>query len=195
MATPEPVSEGGIEDRDMPRISSSKRYAQASFELALEKNELESWRESLEKISALTKQEDLMALFQNPRLPFEAKKSLLQKSLGTIQPLAFNLALLLVSKGRLRQSSDILKQFNDLLDAHRGLIRARVTTALPLSEEEKTTISRRLGTMVNHPVVTEGQVDPSIIGGFIARMGDQLIDGSIRQRLETLKKNLIEIRK
>jgi F-type H+-transporting ATPase subunit delta len=49
--------------------------------------------------------------------------------------------------------------------------------------------------MVEHPVVTEGQVDPSIIGGFIARMGDQLIDGSIRQRLEALKKNLVEVRK
>jgi F-type H+-transporting ATPase subunit delta len=66
---------------------------------------------------------------------------------------------------------------------------------LPLSDEEKTTISRRLGAMVEHQVVTEGQVDPSIIGGFIARMGDQLIDGSIRQRLEALKKNLVEVRK
>jgi F-type H+-transporting ATPase subunit delta len=179
----------------MPRISSSKRYAQASFELALERNELESWRESLEKITALTKQEELMALFQNPRLPFETKKSLLQEVLGAIHPLTFNLALLLASKGRLRQSGDILKKFNDLLDAHRGLVRARVTTALPLSDEMKTTISRRLGAMVEHPVVTEGQVDPSIIGGFIARMGDQLIDGSIRQRLEALKKNLVEVRK
>jgi F-type H+-transporting ATPase subunit delta len=179
----------------MPRISSSKRYAQASFELALGKNELESWREGLEKIAALAEQEDLMALFQNPRLPFEAKRSLLQEALGSIHPLALNLALLLVSKGRLRQSGDILKQFNNLLDAHRGLVRARVTTALPLSDEEKTIISRRLGAMVEHPVVTEGQVDSSIIGGFIARMGDQLIDGSIRQRLEALKKNLVEVRK
>ena len=161
----------------------------------MEKNELESWRESLEKINALTKQEELMALFQNPRLPLETKKSLLQEALGAIHPLTFNLALLLVSKGRLRQSGEILKQFNDLLDAHRGLVRARVTTALPLGDEEKTTISRRLGTMIKHPVVTEDQVDPSIIGGFIARMGDQLIDGSIRQRLEALKKNLIEVRK
>jgi F-type H+-transporting ATPase subunit delta len=179
----------------MQRISSSKRYALASFELALERNELERWRESLEKINALTKQEELMALFQNPRLPFETKKSLLQEALGAIHPLTFNLALLLASKGRLRQSGEILQQFNDLLDAHRGLVRARVTTALPLSDEMKTTLSHRLGTMVAHPVVTEGQVDPSIIGGFIARMGDQLIDGSIRQRLEALKKNLVEVRK
>jgi F-type H+-transporting ATPase subunit delta len=176
----------------MPRISSSKRYAQASFEIALARNELESWQGALEKITDFSKDEEIMALLQNPRLPFEAKKSLLQKGLGKINPLAFNLALLLASKGLLRQSGDILKQYNHLLDAHRGIERAQVKTALPLGDEEKSTISRRLGEMVERQVVIDGQVDSSIIGGFIARIGDRLIDGSIRQRLEALKKKLVE---
>ena len=67
-----------------------------------------------------------------------------------------------------------------------------MTTALTLSDEERETISRRLGDMANRKVVIDGQIDPIIIGGFIARMGDKLIDGSIRQKLETLKKNLVE---
>ncbi len=176
----------------MPKITSGKRYTRAAFELALEKNELEVWQEGLKKMADLTANEELMALLQNPRLPFDAKKSLLQKGLGEIHPLAFNLAVLLVSKGILSRSGDIVQQYNNLLDAHRGVERARVTTALPLGTEEKEVVSRRLGEIVGRKVVMDGQLDSSIIGGFIARIGDTLIDGSIRQKLETLKKNLVE---
>jgi F-type H+-transporting ATPase subunit delta len=176
----------------MPRISSGKRYARAAFELALEKNELEGWQEGLKKIADLTAHEELMALLETPRLPFEAKKELLRQQLGEINPLALNLAFLLVHKGSLGLSADIFQQYSNLLDAHRGVERARVTTALPLGTEEKEVVSRRLGEIVDRKVVIDGQVDPSIIGGFIARIRDTLIDGSIHQKLETLKKILVE---
>jgi F-type H+-transporting ATPase subunit delta len=176
----------------MPRISSGKRYARAAFELALEKNELEVWQEGLKKMADSTTDQQLMALLQDPRISFDAKKSLLQKRLGEIHPLAFNLAVLLVSKGILSRSGDIFQRYNHLLDAYRGVERARVTTALPLGTAEKELVSRRLGEIIDRKVVMDSQLDPSIIGGFIARMGDTLIDGSIRQKLETLKKNLVE---
>jgi F-type H+-transporting ATPase subunit delta len=176
----------------MPKITSGKRYAQAAFELALKKNELEGWQQGLRKIAVLGKNEELMALLQNPRLPFPAKKSLLEKLLAGINPFAFNLALLLVSKGILRRAGDILQQYNHLLDAHRGVERAQVTAAVPLADEDQDAISRRLEKIVQHKVVIDAQVDPSIIGGFIARVGDTLIDGSIRQRLESLKKSMVE---
>ena len=176
----------------MPRISSAKRYAQAVFELALERNEFEGWQEGLRRIVDLTTDKKLMALLENPSLSFAAKKNLLQERLGKINPLASNLALLLVSKGLLKRSGDLLEKYNELLDAHRGVERAKVTTALPLGDEEKDAISQRLGKMVEHKVVVDAQVDPSIIGGFVARIGDMLIDGSIHQKLETLKRSLVE---
>jgi F-type H+-transporting ATPase subunit delta len=175
----------------MPRISSAKRYAQAVFGLALERNEFESWQEGLRKIVDLTTDKKLMALLENPSLSFAAKKSLLQERLGKINPLALNLALLLVSKGLLWRSMDLLEKYNEFLDAHRGIERAKVTTALPLADEERTAISQRLGKMVEHKVVVDAQVEPSIIGGFIARIGDMLIDGSVHQKLETLKRTLV----
>ena len=175
----------------MPRISSGKRYAQAAFELALERNELEGWQKGLTKIADLATNEELMALLENPRLPFAAKRTLLQKGLGEINPLAFNLALLLTSKNRLKLAKDISQQFTELLDFHRGIEHAEVIAALSLSDEDREAISRRLGEIVDRQVVIDTQVDTSIIGGFIARIGDTLIDGSIRQRLETLKKNLV----
>jgi F-type H+-transporting ATPase subunit delta len=179
----------------MRRISSAKRYAQAVFELALERNEFESWQEGLKKIVDLTTDNKLMALLENPSLSFAAKKSLLQERLAEINPLASNLAFLLVSKGILKRSGDISQQYNELLDFHRGIEHAEVIAAVPLIEEDREAISRRLGEIVEQKVVIDAQVDPSIIGGFIARLGDTLIDGSIRQRLETLKKSLVEARK
>jgi F-type H+-transporting ATPase subunit delta len=176
----------------MPRISSGKRYAQAVFELASEKNALEVWQEGLKKMADTATDQQLMALLQDPRMPFDAKKSLLRTRLGEIHPLVLNLAVLLVSKGMFSRSGDIFQEFNHLLDAHRGVERARVTTALPLSTEEKEVVSRRLGEIVDRKVAIDGQIDPSIIGGFIARIRDMLIDGSVRQKLETLKKSLVE---
>ena len=179
----------------MPRISSAKRYAQAVFELALEKNEFESWQEGLKKIADLTTDKKLMALLENPNLSFAAKQTLLQERLGKISPLAFNLALLLVSRGLLRRSDDLLEKYNELLDAHRGVERAKVTTALSLGDKERDAISHRLGEIIERKVVVDAQVDPSVIGGFIARIGDMLIDGSIHQKLETLKRSLVGVGK
>ncbi len=177
----------------MRRISSGKRYAQAAFELGLEKNELESWQGGLKKMAELGANEELMALLQSPRLPVAAKQDLLRQQLGEIPPLVSNLALLLVHEGAFRLSGDIFRQYNDLLDAHRGVERARVTVAVPLSDEDKEAISGRLGKVVDRKVAIDAQVDASLIGGFIARMGDMLIDGSIRQRLENLKKSLVQV--
>ena len=132
-------------------------------------------------------------MLENPSLSFAAKKSLLQERLGEIQPLASNLAFLLVSKGILKRSGDISQKYNDLLDAHRGIERANVTTALSLGDEERDAISHRLGEMIERKVVIDAHVDPSIIGGFIARIGDRLIDGSIQQKLGTLKRSLVEV--
>jgi F-type H+-transporting ATPase subunit delta len=176
----------------MPKISPGKRYAQAVFELALERNELEVWQTGLKKMADLTTDQELMALLQNPRIPFDAKKDLLKKRLGDVHPLVMNLAVLLVTKGNLYRSRDIFQKYNNLLDIHRGVERAEVTAAFPLGVKEGERISRRLGEIIDHKVVIESHLDPSIIGGFIARMGDMLIDGSIRQRLESLKKSLIE---
>ncbi len=176
----------------MPRISSAKRYARAAFELALEKNELEVWQEGLKKMAETATDQQLMALLQDPRIPFDAKKTLLQKRLGEIHPLTFNLAVLLASKGMFSRSGDLFRQYNNLLDAHRGIERANVISALPLDEREGEAISRRLGEIVARKVAIDAQVDTSIIGGFIARFSDTLIDGSIRQKLETLKKSLLE---
>jgi F-type H+-transporting ATPase subunit delta len=174
----------------MARVTSGKRYAQAAFKLALEKGELESWQASLRRIADMSTDEKLVALLENPKLPFEAKKALLAERLGKINPLALNLAYLLVHKRRLSVAGDISLQYDRLLDTHYGVEHVEVITALPLGDEDRERISSQFGEITGHKVVIDAQVDPSIVGGIKAKIGDTLIDGSIRNRLEALRKSL-----
>jgi F-type H+-transporting ATPase subunit delta len=169
--------------------------AQAAFELALETSDLEGWQKALEKMAQLARDEEVIHLLENPKVSFEAKKRLLEDRLGEIPALAMNLALLLVHKDRLRGVGDVERQFQLAVEASRGIEHAEVTTAVPLTDPDKDLISRRLGEMIGKKVVLESQVDPSVIGGLVARMGDLLIDGSIHRNLETLRKTLVEGRR
>jgi len=181
--------------RKMPGVTSAKRYAQAALELAVERDELESWQVSLRKIADLAADARLVGLLENPRLSSVLKKDLLEERLGKINPLALNLACLLTSRSRLRFAGDISQQYDRLLDAYRGIEHAEVVTALPLEDEDKARISRRLGEIMGRKIVIDAQVDPSIVGGFIAKVGDTLIDGSMRGKLEALRKSLAGVGK
>ena len=177
----------------MPRRVSGKWYAQAVFEIGLEKKALESFQEGMEKLAQLTRDETLMALFENPKLPFEAKTSLMKEGLGEVHPFVSNLALLLVSKDALRLAGEISRDYQVLLDASRGIEHAEVTTAIALDEKDTERVSKRIGEILGRKVTLDLQVDPSIIGGFIARIGDMVIDGSLRQNLDSLGKSLLEV--
>ncbi len=177
----------------MAKRVSGRWYGQAIFELALEKKEAEGFQNGLDQLMELTRDESLMALLENPKLPFEAKERLLKEGLGEIHPLVVNLALLLVTKDDLRLAGDIGSHFQLLFDAYRGIEHAKVTTAVPLDEKDKEILSRRIGEILGRKVTLNLQEDPAILGGFVVRIGDMLIDGSIRQNLDSLGKNLLEV--
>ena len=176
----------------MPQVSSGKRYAQAVFELALEKGEPESWQVGLSKITGIVADIKIMDLLENPKLPFDTKKSLLKERLGKVDSLILNLACLLMSRGKLKIIGDISQHYGRLLDAHYGIEHAELITAVSLDDEVKKNLSTRFAEMVGHKVVIDVRVDPSIVGGFKAKISDTLIDGSIHNMLEFLKKRLVE---
>jgi F-type H+-transporting ATPase subunit delta len=174
----------------MPRVGSGKRYAQAAFELALEKGRLKDWQTGLNHIAGIVADGKLMSMLENPKLPFEAKKAILKEHLGTVYPLLVNLTYLLMGRGKLRILGDIARHYERLLDIHHGIVHAEVITAVPLNDEDRERLSRRFTKLVGRKVVIDSRVDPSIVGGFKARIGDVLIDGSIRNALESMKKAL-----
>jgi len=169
----------------------AKRYAQAVFELALERKELDRWQSDLRKIASLAEDAALSAVLESPKFRFEKKAKLLSERLGKINPLALNLAYLLASRGRLGVIGNIADEYQRRLDSHRGMERAEVITAIPLDDEDKLKLEKRLGGIVSKKVVLEPEVDSHVVGGFIARIGGKLLDGSTRGKLEALKRELI----
>jgi F-type H+-transporting ATPase subunit delta len=97
---------------------------------------------------------------------------------------------LLLTKDRLDILADIADEYQRLLDSRRGIEQAEVTTAVPLDDEAKLKLSQRLGDIVGKQIVLKLKVDPSIIGGFVARVAGKLIDGSTRAKLAALKKEM-----
>ena len=116
----------------MARKAYAWRYAQAAFDIAREKNELDRWQSDLNKIAALAGDAKIMAVLESPKIHFEDKAKLLAKGLGDINPLALNLVYLLVSRGRVGMVADIADEYQRLLDSYRGIEQAEVTTPSPL---------------------------------------------------------------
>lgn len=176
----------------MSTTLSSKRYAQAVFEIAREKNNLEEWRTDLNKIAEITRDSEVVSFLENPKVPFENKAKLMQQALEGISPLALNLAYLLIHKGRAGSAEQIASDYEHLLDNYHGIKHAEITTAVPLDDAAKKILGQRLETMIGKKVSIDLHVNPNVLGGFIARIGDSLIDFSIRNRLNLLKKELVE---
>jgi len=174
----------------MPTTTSVKRYAQAVFEIALESNKLKEWQSNLGKIAQLTLDTEFAALVENPKIPFEVKEKLVQEILGKINPMALNLVYLLIAKGKLKYAGQLADEYERLLNDHYGIKSAEVTTAIALDDTERERLSHHLEAIVGKKVSIKTQVNPGILGGFIARIDDSLIDGSIRNKLEMLKKSL-----
>jgi len=168
----------------------ARRYAQAVFNIAREKKELDKWQSDLKQVAALSSDATVTAFMENPRVPFEAKAKLLAGQLGGINPLALNLVYLLVSRGRLGMLGAIADEYQLLLDGYRGIERAEVTTAIALDDKDIAGLEERLGAMVGKKVVVEARVDSGLIGGMVARVGGKLLDGSTINKLMAMRKAL-----
>ncbi len=177
----------------MARKVYARRYSQAVFNIALEREELDRWQSDLRRIASLVEDAALSAVLESPRFHFDDKVKLLSERLGDINPLALNLVCLLVARGKLGMAGDIADEYQRLLDSYRGIEQAEITTAVPLDDEDKLRLGERLSAMVGKKVVLKTDVDVSLIGGIIARIGGKLLDGSTRSRLEALKKELVGI--
>lgn len=173
------------------RIASANRYAEAVFELASEKGTADAWARDLATIAEFTSDADVAGLLASGRVPRDEKLRLLSAGLESkITPHAWNLARILEQRGKTDLAPEILRGFQERYDAKRGVAHAVVTTAVPLSDDERSAVAARLSTITGRQVSVTTRVDESIIGGLVARIGDELIDGSTRSRLVALKRRL-----
>jgi F-type H+-transporting ATPase subunit delta len=173
------------------RLGSARRYAEAVFEIASETGSLDAWSNDLRTIADFVVEPDVARILASGKVPRSEKLRLLSAALQpNIGPLAWNLVQLLEQRGKADIAPEIERLFRERVDDARGIAHAVVTTAVPLSEEERQAVTTRLSTITGKLVTITPVVDEAIIGGMVARIGDELIDGSTRSRLVALKRRL-----
>ena len=174
----------------MQRDPAAKRYAQAAFELARDRDELDVWEQDLGALANALASDEAPTFVASAQVGNEAKESFLRQAAEEPSPLVWNLVRLLATKGRLPLLPQIAEQFQSLLDEHRGIAHAQVLTAVPMSDTERDALARRLSQLTGKQVSVEVTEAPEILGGLVARIGDRLIDGSTRSKLLALKREL-----
>ena len=165
------------------RDSAPRRYADAAFEIATRYGTIETWRRDLEGAADELDGSQLMTVLANPALPLEQRIEVARQVFDGLSTPARNLVLLLVRRGRVEQLPRVAAEFRRLDELRQGTTRATATSASPLTDTEVRALTARLEQMTGGRIALQTDVDESLIGGLVVRVGDRLIDGSVRGRL------------
>lgn len=170
--------------------SVSRRYAKALFSLALESGRVETWTESLHSFrDAIRGAPDLRDVFANPVYSREQRRAIVQGLAGALALDAevANLLGLMSDRRRLDQIEGVVATFEALADAHLGRIRAKVISAVPLEAAAVQALGDKLSRATSRQVLLERAIDPSLLGGAVAQVGNIVYDGSVRTQLEDMR--------
>ncbi len=179
----------------MPRRVSARRYAQAIFQLALESDELEKWLDDLTVLADSASNSQFLEFMTQPRVPAATKLEVIRESLGdSVGRLALNLVSMLAMRNLAHILPEIADQYQGLLDHHRGIERAEVVSAVPLTDEQHRSAVELLEGMSGNEVRLSARVEPTLIGGIIMRIGDRVVDGSTKSKLQAMRRELAERR-
>ena len=174
----------------MAKRLSGKRYAQAIFDLALQNDQVEQWGADLAVVAEVFEDAEFTALLKHADMPAADKLKATASVLANVNPLVRNLVDLLVSKNSVDSIPGVHSGYTELLDQHLGRQRVEITTAVPLESAETERISSFVSGLIRAEVVLTAKVDESILGGLVIQIGDRLLDGSTKTRLEGLRKRL-----
>jgi len=173
--------------------SIARRYAKALFALAVEANAVEKWAEGARALhAAIASSPELREALASPVVTREERLGLASRLAQALQFDAgpASLLALLAERNRLGHLARVAEHFGQLADEKLGNIRARVTSAVPLTEAEAQAVARRLAPAAAGKVIVERAVDPAILGGVVAAVGSLVYDGSLRSQLEDLRRTL-----
>ena len=174
------------------RDSAARRYAEAAFEVATRDGTVEDWRRELEASAVRLGAEEAMSVLANPAIPVDQRSVAVAALLEhTASRPVQNLIQLLLRRGRIEGLPRVAAEFRRLDDARLGITHATATSATALTPDEVRALTARLEQSTGGRVALDVQVDPSLLGGLVVRVGDRLIDGSVRGRLERLRNQLI----
>ena len=181
----------------MTLATAARRYARALFDVVLQKQgDLDRTGRELDEFAALfTSHPGLHAVVSNPSVPAVKKRAMVDALLAeageVTDPVARTLALL-ADRDRLGLLPQIARAFAERVMDHRQIVRAEVTTAVPIDASKSTALAEALGRATGRKVLVESKVDAALLGGVVARVGSVIYDGSVARQLEKMKESLVE---
>jgi F-type H+-transporting ATPase subunit delta len=170
----------------------ARRYAEAVFDLAKKSKTIDRWRSDLRTAAGILSDPKLIRVLEDPKVPRAAKRQILDDAFTVkLDPLVQNLLYLLAERARLGLVPRITDEFVEMANREEGVVIANVTTAVALSEAQQKKVQDRLRQLTGaQKIDLRLNTDPRIIGGMIARVGDELYDGSVRTKLNELQERL-----
>jgi len=178
-----------VENSGGIQASLAGRYATALFGLARAEQQIDAVSRSLDTLeTAMTESRDFKALISSPLIGrAEAGKAIraLTPTLG-VDPITAKFLGVLADNGRLGELKAVIKSVRKLAAANRGETTAEVTSAFPLNDDQVARIQSNLKARLGRDVAIDAKVDPQLLGGLVVRLGSQMIDASIRTKLNTL---------
>lgn len=177
----------------MKNLKVARRYAKALLIIGKEDDKAESYKEELDRFSDLiTREKELEQAIANPLYDVGGRKKVLQAVIDkvNISKVMSSFLLLLFDKGRFGFLSDINEFYKKLADELKGIVRASLVSATELSSETVEKIRTTLSKKTGKDIILEVEQDPSLIGGIVSRIGDLVLDGSIKTQLLNMRESL-----
>jgi ATP synthase F1 delta subunit len=166
-------------------------YSRSLFQVALEQDKLDELRDQLADFAdALAEDRNMQLFFFSPQFSTQEKKEGLRKAVEGADEVLLNFLELLIEKHRVPALFRIRRQFDELWRRENKLLPVQVTSAVELDEETVRKIGDEIGEQTGRKVELTSRVDPDILGGIVLRVGNSILDASIRNRLERLRKQV-----
>ncbi len=170
----------------------ARRYAGAIFDLARKQNTLDRTLEDVKEIARLFSMRKLAYLLREPKVSVQRKEVALRQALSSrVLSTSLNLALLVVERQLIDFMPNIAAELEQLVLDYKNQAVAQVTTAKPMDDKQKDLVAQVLAQKTGKTIIMEPRVDPNILGGVVARVGDQVIDSSVRYHLNALRQHLL----
>ena len=170
-----------------------RNYAEALLALARKAGDVEGWGELINAIAvAMGENQILRTFLESPKLAATQKIEILEKALGRrVPPLFLRYLETVIQKRRQMLIPEIATEYQALIDESENRLHANVTVARETTEPERDALARQLTKVFGKRVVPHVSLNPAILGGVIVRVGDTVMDGSVRKRLSVLKQRML----
>jgi F-type H+-transporting ATPase subunit delta len=171
----------------------ARNYATALFDLAEREGTLEQYADAIDWVARLLDENaDFRTFLETPRVPAAEKKKVLRRTFGDVlPPHVLNFLLLTIDKRRQRLLREIARAYHELVDERLNRVRVEVTVARPQEKQVEARLTDALSKLLGKTAVPSLRVRPEILGGVVVRAGDRIFDGSLRRRLDRLRRQLM----